>query len=424
MTLISFSKFSPIFFLPIVVSLFFIANYEFFDKSGFRGYPIINSITTNIILCLFFIPFLFRKYICNKKSDSKNDYKINIKKKIKRPFLFTFFLGILYVIVQLIQNIITISYTSERHLFKNDYLFELCVVHFTYIIFSTKLKYKHHTISIIIILILALGFYALEIIFYEYYFSFIFIVIKQILFGGSLVFIDYLMKEKKYSIFQIIFIFGVVGIVLDLIVLIIVTNAKCADSLKNNICLAHNSTIIEHNYPNNGNYRFVNKYISNFEESSELYSSDYYLDNIKLFISSFKDDIDKEGYKYYIFLILHKIFSVSSICFYLFLIRKMNPCFSFFTNIIISLYLKIREFFNDSKGEIWVILIQIFILLIIIFWTSVYMEIVELNLCGLNDDTENSRIKRETLDERRTTDWANGTIISDADATLVDKSAI
>ena len=172
MTLISFSKFSPIFFLPIVVSLFFIANYEFFDKSGFRGYPIINSITTNIILCLFFIPFLFRKYICNKKSDSKNDYKINIKKKIKRPFLFTFFLGILYVIVQLIQNIITISYTSERHLFKNDYLFELCVVHFTYIIFSTKLKYKHHTISIIIILILALGFYALEIIFYEYYFSF------------------------------------------------------------------------------------------------------------------------------------------------------------------------------------------------------------------------------------------------------------
>ena len=102
----------------------------------------------------------------------------------------------------------------------------------------------------------------------------------------------------------------------------------------------------------------------------------------------------------------------------------MNPCFSFFTNIIISLYLKIREFFNDSRGEIWVILIQIFILLIIIFWTSVYMEIVELNLCGLNDDTENSRIKRETLDERRTTDWANGTIISDADATLVDKSAI
>ena len=106
------------------------------------------------------------------------------------------------------------------------------------------------------------------------------------------------------------------------------------------------------------------------------------------------------------------------------IVRKSSPCWSFFTNIIISLYLKIREFFYDTKGEIYIIITQILLILIILFWTFVYTELIELNFCGISDYTENNRTQRNVVDEERSSTWVNNTtIISDADVT-VDKSAI
>ncbi len=133
--------------------------------------------------------------------------------------------------------------------------------------------------------------------------------------------------------------------------------------------------------------------------------------------------MDQDGIKILIYSIIFSLCFAFSTFFSFIITRKSSPCWSFFTNIIISLYLKIREFFYDTKGEIYIIIIQILLILFIFFWSFVYTELIELNFCGISDYTENNRIKRNVVDEERSSTWVNNTIISDADVTL-DKSAI
>ena len=80
---------------------------------------------------------------------------------------------------------------------------------------------------------------------------FIFILLKQLIVGICIVFTEYLMKDKKYSIFLIIFVFGFIGLIIDLIILTIVTYVSCADFLKNEICSV---TLVKVNEKSNLSY--------------------------------------------------------------------------------------------------------------------------------------------------------------------------
>lgn len=51
-------------------------------------------------------------------------------------------------------------------------------------------------------------------------------------------------------------------------------------------------------------------------------------------------------------------------------------------------------------------------------------KVIQLNFCGMSDDTVTGRLKRNDLDKKRTSTWVNNTILGDADVTLVDKSNI
>ena len=404
--------------MPIIAAILNIHNIEIFQYTQYKDHPIISCILSNTILSLFFIPFLFRKFICNKKNNSINNYKINLKVTINHPLIVMIILAILYELVNLFHIIFSLKYKSSKPYYENDIIFELCFIHLVYKLFSTKLKYKHHVVSILFILIFALIYFAIEVVFYKNYYIFIFILLKQFIVGICLVFIEYLMKDKKYSIFLIIFVFGFIGLIIDLIILTIVTYVSCADFLKNEICTV---TLVKANEKSNLSY-FENNILIN-SEKNDIIDLKYYLDNGKHFYDSFTLALETEGPRILILTLIFSLFSAFSIFLNFLIVKQSYPSLTFLGNIIISYYLKIREFFYDERGETYIIVIQIILITLICFWFLIYYELIELNFCGISDYTKNNRLKRNKLDERRSKNWINNDILADADIT-VDKSAI
>ena len=418
MSLISCGELSFVFILPIIAAILNIHNIEIFQYTQYKDHPIISCILSNTILSLFFIPFLFRKFICNKKNNSINNYKINLKVTINHPLIVMIILAILYELVNLFHIIFSLKYKSSKPYYENDIIFELCFIHLVYKLFSTKLKYKHHVVSILFILIFALIYFAIEVVFYKNYYIFIFILLKQFIVGICLVFTEYLMKDKKYSIFLIIFVFGFIGLIIDLIILTIVTYVSCADFLKNEICTV---TLVKANEKSNLSY-FENNILIN-SEKNDIIDLKYYLDNGKHFYDSFTLALETEGPRILILTLIFSLFSAFSIFLNFLIVKQSYPSLTFLGNIIISYYLKIREFFYDERGETYIIVIQIILITLICFWFLIYYELIELNFCGISDYTKNNRLKRNKLDERRSKNWMNNDILADADIT-VDKSAI
>ena len=418
MSLISCGELSFVFILPIIAAILNIHNIEIFQYTQYKDHPIISCILSNTILSLFFIPFLFRKFICNKKNNSINNYKINLKVTINHPLIVMIILAILYELVNLFHIIFSLKYKSSKPYYENDLIFELCFIHLVYKLFSTKLKYKHHVVSILFILIFALIYFAIEVVFYKNYYIFIFILLKQFIVGICLVFTEYLMKDKKYSIFLIIFVFGFIGLIIDLIILTIVTYVSCADFLKNEICSV---TLVKVNEKSNMSYIENNILINS--EKNDIIDLKYYLDNGKHFYDSFTLALETEGPRILILTLIFSLFSAFSIFLNFLIVKQSYPSLTFLGNIIISYYLKIREFFYDERGETYIIVIQIILITLICFWFLIYYELIELNFCGISDYTKNNRLKRNKLDERRSKNWMNNDILADADIT-VDKSAI
>ena len=404
--------------MPIIAAILNIHNIEIFQYTQYKDHPIISCILSNTILSLFFIPFLFSKFICNKKNNSINNYKINLKVTINHPLIVMIILAILYELVNLFHIIFSLKYKSSKPYYENDIIFELCFIHLVYKLFSTKLKYKHHVVSVLFILIFALIYFAIEVVFYKNYYIFIFIILKQFIVGICIVFIEYLMKDKKYSIFLIIFVFGFIGLIIDLIILTIVTYVSCADFLKNEICTV---TLVKANEKSNLSY-FENNILIN-SEKNDIIDLKYYLDNGKHFYDSFTLALETEGPRILILTLIFSLFSAFSIFLNFLIVKQSYPSLTFLGNIIISYYLKIREFFYDERGETYIIVIQIILITLICFWFLIYYELIELNFCGISDYTKNNRLKRNKLDERRSKNWINNDILADADIT-VDKSAI
>jgi len=403
MALITCGNFSFLFILPIIASALNIINYELFPYSGYIYHPIISNIISNTFLSLFFIPFLFRKFVCNRKSEEKNEYKLTLKFEINYPLIFTIILGFIYEISNLFHILFGLKIYNEKELYRNDYLIEFFFVYTTYKLFSYILRYKHHIISILFILFFGLLYYAIEVAFYKISFYIIFIIFKQIFVGFCLVFIENLMKAGKFTLFKVIFIFGIVGLIVDLFILMITSNVKCAESLKGNLCSSSE------------------KYFKNNNENNNW---DYFLDNANIFYNYFNFKRDNDGTRFIICTIIFSLCASFGTFFNFLIVSKSNPDKVYFSNIIISLYLKIRELFYESRGEIYIIIVQIIIIIIILFWAFVYNEIIQLNFCGMSDDTVTGRLNRNDLDKKRTSTWVNNTILGDADVTLVDKSNI
>ena len=148
-----------------------------------------------------------------------------------------------------------------------------------------------------------------------------------------------------------------------------------------------------------------------------------FLDNFGSFTKDFKDNLNIQ---YIIINIVYRIFAIISIFLLMITVEKLFPSYTYFTNILVSFLSKLKELFytiSENKNEENIKIYQIILIVIIVvifFWLLVYNEIIELNCCGCSEDTRRNQLNRNTLDERRKSDWVTSKGIMDADATLVD----
>ena len=445
MALIKLGELSLLFFLPLINSILNFGNYELYKKTEYENHPIVYCLISNLLLCALFIPLLITKYCVNSKSDNKNYHKSSLVFKVKNEMIFMIIVGFLYELVNLLHSIFGNKVGSIKRFFMNDYLFELFFIVLASKIFTKALIYKHQLVSLIIIFLLGVIFYIIDYKYYEYKYVIIFVILKQIIFGVCIIFIKYITESKYYSIFKTLFTFGVVGFILDLFILIITSNVKCSGKL-DDICSAtvHNykDTDLSENYSisyfnltnitditdddlsnikrnlsakNITYYELLDNDIIAIEYIKEIDDPDYYLDNLKNFFDDLKDKEDT------VINLFNLIFSFISIFLFIIIIQKLFPSYTYFTNILVTILSKFKELFKNEKDiNIFIILLQIIIILIIFFWGLVYNEIIELNFCGLNDDTHKNKLISNDIDEKRKNDWAMNKTPADADATLVD----
>ena len=449
MALISCGEFSCLLLLPLINSLLNFSNFEVYKKTEYANHPIVNCLLSNLILCLLFIPYFITKFFCNSKNDKyEKKEKPTFFIKIKHLSLFTFVLGLMYELTNLFHSIVSEKMASKKDFFMNDYILELFFILIASKVFCKTITYKHQQISIIFVILLGIGFYVIDILYYPYKYELIFLILKQIIFGVCVVLIKYLTELKKFSIFKMLFIFGVAGLILDLFILIIVTNVKCHGEL-NGICssVVHNYRYENHtlNYtydPNitfidtgdynniseftnikniveieldnsTSNYTLIIKYLETFD------NPDYFLDNLKDFLD---DNKNSQTTGKDIINIIYLAFSIISIFFFVIIIQKLSPSYTYLTSVFLTIFSKTKELFYKDTKEIFILLIQIVIVVILLFWTLVYNELLELNFCSLNEDTKANKLKRNDFDERRKCDWVTTKSNSDADATLVDET--
>ena len=452
MGLIKFGELSLLFLLPVINSILNFGNFELYKKTEYENHPIVNCLISNLLLCALFIPLLITKFCVNSKSENKNYHKSSLIFQIKNEKIFIIFVGFLYELVNILHSIFGNKIGSKKDFFMNDYLFELFFIVVASKIFTKALIYKHHQVSIIFIFLLGVIFYLIDYKYYEYKYVIIFVILKQIIFGVCIIFIKYITESKYYSIFKMLFTFGVVGLILDLFILIITSNAKCSGQL-DDICSAkvHNYKDINvlENYSisyfnltnitditnitdndiiniktnltakNIANYKLLDNDIIEINYIKEIDEPDYYLDNLKNFFDNLKDKESKDT----VFNLFNIIFSFISIFLFIIIVQKLFPSYTYFTNILVTIFSKIKELFKNEKDiNAFIILLQIIIILLIFFWALVYNEIIELNFCELNDDTKKNKLKSNDYGERRKKDWAMNKVSTDADVTLVDEN--
>ena len=451
MALISCGELSFLILLPIINSLLNFSNFEIYKKTQFINHPITDCLLSNCILCFSFIPLLFTKLCCNsKKNKQKSHVRPTLAIKVNNITMFTIVIGFLYQITNLLHSIVGNQIATTKNFFVNDYIFELFFIVIASKIFSKSLIYKHQQISIVFIILLSCGFYAIDFIFYfkgqEY--IVIFLIVKQIIFGIYIVLIKHLTEFKKYSIFKMLLTFGIVGLVVDLIILMITSNIECNGYL-DGICSATYNYKTEHKYErinlNEKDISILDINISDYEEISKITNiknitnvemidnytiginftniineTSYYLDNINVFINNTKNNIEYHHgiIQSTIINLMYRIFSITSIFLCVIVVEKLFPSYTYFTNILLSIISKLKDIIYIKEKDDLLIYIQILIICFIFFWTLVYNEIIELNFCGCSDDTRKNKISQH--DELRKSDWVTDKGIMDADATVVD----
>lgn len=446
MALLACGELSFLLLLPIINSLLNFSNFELYKNTEYAKHPIVNCLLSNLILCLLFIPYLFTKFCCNRKNqDHQKKQKPTLIIKVKNITLFTAVLGFIYEFVNIFHSIFANKFSSQKDFFLNDYIFELFFILIASKIFCKTLIYKHQQVSIILIFLLGIGFYIIDVYNFPYSYELIFLILKQITFSICVVLIKYLTELKNFSLLKMLFIFGIAGLILDLFLLIIVSNIKCTGEL-NGICssVKHNYEYKNYlkNYTYDPNVTFLNETEETIEHISEItkiknisdfkiYYNDsiitinytetsddpkYYLDDLQQFFTDNKDS-DKKGKD--IINLIYLVFTTIDTFLLMIIIQKLSPSYTYFIGILLTIFSKFKDlFYNDEKKLM--ILIQIVIVFITLFWTLVYNELLELNFCKLNEDTAANKLKRNDNDERRKSEWVISKGNSDADATLVD----
>ena len=304
--------------------------------------------------------FIFFLLIIYKRNIKINDKEYNLSTtdnnnedppiQIKRITATEKYVWILLVsFIDFTIRILSSIYWLNLDNYLNNWAFDIALMAlFNYLILNKKL-YKHHYISIIIIVII--GFLYNVVLdkfskkniekYYEYYLTNIF---NGILYSLVFVLYKYMMINKYIKSYEILFFEGLFESILSIITLIVTTNCGLID---------------------------------NFWD--------------------FIDDLDKKEIIIYIGMIFAQFAFYS---FKLIIIDIFTVFYIFLLNILSESMIFI--FYMDKFKKIYVIS-SLFGISFILFITLVFIEIIELNFCGLSYMTKNNmeiRARLEAMDDK------------------------
>ena len=317
-------------------------------KIEIREHPFILGINAGLGYCISFIPFLIFKrnyeYLKQKNFDvdkkliynETDDYFLEKREKKFRPWLIIAF-------CDFFQKLLSFIYISLYNFWMFDILFILIFSHF---ILKVKL-YKHHFISLMLIIIFGIIINIIyniyEEISEEFFFKILNTFIIEIIFSLQIVVAKYAMEYKLSSPYEICLFEGVFILVINLILLIIFTFIPMSEI----------------------------KYIKNTE-----YEGKMYIDNFFQYFS-------KISYIEVISFIIIMLGRFGFNIFCLLIIKYFTPSHSIIILIIGEVYFA----FNDLE-PLWRVFIEYFIYALLIFVMLVFLEIIEINLWGLQKNTE------------------------------------
>jgi hypothetical protein len=317
-------------------------------KIEIREHPFILGINAGLGYCISFIPFLIFKrnyeYLKQKNFDvdkkliynETDDYFLEKREKKFRPWLIIAF-------CDFFQKLLSFIYISLYNFWMFDILFILIFSHF---ILKVKL-YKHHFISLMLIIIFGIIINIIyniyEEISEEFFFKILNTFIIEIIFSLQIVVAKYAMEYKLSSPYEICLFEGEFILVINLILLIIFTFIPMSEI----------------------------KYIKNTK-----YEGKMYIDNFFQYFS-------KISYIEVISFIIIMLGRFGFNIFCLLIIKYFTPSHSIIILIIGEVYFA----FNDLE-PLWRVFIEYFIYALLIFVMLVFLEIIEINLWGLQKNTE------------------------------------
>jgi len=313
--------------------------------------PFDFDIFDSICQLIVFVPLLLYEQFKFKKEDklkSANKNKINIyeKNNYKDYTIFAMF-----IILNFIFNIILLNrdHSLKKSItFINTYDFEILLGILMYNFYSNKLRYLHEYIHHVIITLLALG---IDYIIYKYnniIFDFphiILFLLFMILQAINIVYKKYLIEVKNFSVYKLCTLFGILNIIFYLI-LIIIKNKYNNFMCFNEICLNFFDFTLKGTIP-----------------------------LIKIIISGVLCCINI----YFFYSIIYHFYAPNVLI--VFLINN-------FTEIEITI-------FTSDTLNIFYLIMYIILTILIMISFSVFLEVIEINLCGLNKNFRKNIIKRE-----------------------------
>ena len=347
--IISFGKINRYYLLILLGSIFylFLVLIEIESKlfSEEEKHPIIYTLSYTFGLCLSFFVMIIYK-ILNRSKREKNDLfvntiKINDQKKITQTTKKEQFFWLLFVTLIDFTTFITYAINwIEMRVYLNYWSVNIISFSFfSYFILKKKL-YKHHYLTIVTFIVFGVLFdLILGRFITDYLINNLINFVTEILFSLTYVMFKFYMLKKFIKPYEILFFMGFIESILGIITLIITTN---------------------------------NDYVDNFY----LYYDK--LDTKEVFIFILLS-IDFFAYNLMLVTIID-IFSP----FHIFLMNIFNELMNYFIHI------------NEENPATSII--TLIFMLICIFMALVYIEIIQLNFCGLSDMTNKNIELRARLD--------------------------
>ena len=346
--------------VPIVITIF---EYSYAIKAYEKIYhfhKIIFKICQALAMTLSFIPFIILK-INNKSSNNNNNnlydkeyldkYK-NVKYKKYGLIILSSFLTFLFKIIHYALNLYEsgdISYWFFAVIF---------ISIFSYFILKNSL-YRHQYLGIIIFLISGI---ILNMI--NYWkdeiksLNIIGSLVEHIINSFNMVLKKYIVEYTFCYVSELIFYEGIITLVLFIITLIICTNIELSNDIKD----------CEH----------------------VIYNGKCYFDNFNKYYESLDTS------QVFIFLFIMLYYTPYFYCFF-----NTMKSYTVFHLFIIYIFEEdiFYEMFDGKEREVWLIVVNIILFIILFFMILVFTEMVELNFCKLSENIKRNISNRPDKDE-------------------------